>query len=138
MYTKSRPKPPKPTTKLPSQILIEAFNLINEPGNWTQGEYARLPSGRDCSPTNSHAVCFCSVGAISQVSGLHPDSPVLQELLSKFQTDPVIHSVVRLHDESTLLRINDRAESVDDPTLVQYWTAAIFHSLAKEDTPIES
>ena len=48
-----------------SKVLREARRLIAEVG-WTKGEYARDVAGESVWPTNTGAVCFCSVGAIKR------------------------------------------------------------------------
>ncbi len=56
------------TDKPVSQVLSEAADLLEKPGAWTQGAYARGKSGRKVS-TRKTAVCFCAVGAIDAVIG---------------------------------------------------------------------
>jgi len=51
-----------------SQVLSEAADLLEKPGAWTQGEYARGKSGRPVKRRYA-AVCFCALGAIDAAHG---------------------------------------------------------------------
>lgn len=57
-----------PPTK-PSEILSAAADLIEQPGKWTQGEYAKDGRGRGCYGFDEQAQCFCLLGAIQKVTG---------------------------------------------------------------------
>jgi len=50
-----------------SEVLIQAKALIATPEQWTQGDYEKVVNGKPC---------YCSLGAIGQVSFSNPDSGV--------------------------------------------------------------
>lgn len=51
----------------PSEVLREAWHLIQQPGKWTQYTRARDLNGKSVEPTSHAAVCFCSIGAVEHV-----------------------------------------------------------------------
>lgn len=51
------------------EILTRAKALIQDPKNWTQGEYARSAEGIPIGERHPRATCFCSMGAIRRVTG---------------------------------------------------------------------
>ena len=51
-----------------SEILIAAKALIDEPGKWTQGTYARNSDMEEVDSYSEDAVCFCSIGAIYRIT----------------------------------------------------------------------
>lgn len=56
-------------SKLPSQILDAAADLIEPEGRWTQGAFARTAKGRPIGLRDGAAACWCAVGAIERVVG---------------------------------------------------------------------
>lgn len=50
------------------KVLKQAKALIEDKSNWTQKTYARDCNGDSVPAINSEAVCFCSVGAIANVT----------------------------------------------------------------------
>lgn len=52
-----------------SEVLAAAADLLEKPGAWTQGVFARRENGRNAGPTYDDAVCFCAVGAVMRVVG---------------------------------------------------------------------
>lgn len=46
------------------QALIEAKALLEDPGHWTSGAYARNLEGSSVDPLSPVAVCWCLEGAI--------------------------------------------------------------------------
>lgn len=55
--------------KTPKQILLEAAELIEQPGKWTQGAFARDHGGDGTAFCDPDAVCWCAEGAIAKVAG---------------------------------------------------------------------
>lgn len=51
----------------PAEILTKAAELLEKPGAWTQGAFARTATGEKCFP-GANAVCWCAGGALTQVS----------------------------------------------------------------------
>lgn len=49
------------------EVLTEARKLIEDPNNWTQGQFARGQDGYWLPPKSADAVCFCAVGAVERV-----------------------------------------------------------------------
>jgi hypothetical protein len=60
----------------PYEILVLAKEKISKPENWTKSASARNKNGEDTYPTNSDAVCFCSIGAIQSVSKYTGDEAI--------------------------------------------------------------
>ena len=56
-------------TKPLSEVLACAADLIERPGGWTQGVFARDKRGYKVDVDSADAVCFCAVGAIRHCSG---------------------------------------------------------------------
>jgi hypothetical protein len=52
----------------PSDVLERAAALIEPPGAWTQGEYARNECGSPRAWDDPDAACFCARGAIYRAS----------------------------------------------------------------------
>jgi hypothetical protein len=50
-------------------VLNAAADLIEKPGAWTQGCFARDPKGKQTGWRMDNAACFCVSGAISRESG---------------------------------------------------------------------
>lgn len=48
--------------------LVAAYDLISQPGKWTQGTLARNRKFHPVGVKSESAVCFCAVGAIERVS----------------------------------------------------------------------
>lgn len=61
----------------PSQILKQAFALIEKPGTRTTGVFARDAAGNPVNVMADSASCWCSVGAVKRVVGEsgHADGP---------------------------------------------------------------
>lgn len=51
------------------EVLNKAADLLEKPGAWTQGVFARNRRGNVCSPTDDTARCFCVSGAVQRVVG---------------------------------------------------------------------
>ena len=80
---RSEPKSPTPMGGASvSEVLAAAADLLEKPGAWTQGWYARDERGGICSAGASDAICFCAVGAISKVSGGLPPVQALDLMRS--------------------------------------------------------
>lgn len=58
-----------------SEVLIKSKALITDPKNWIQGDFSRNEDGSYpwVPDFESEAVCFCTIGAIAQVTGLKGD-----------------------------------------------------------------
>ena len=56
-----------------SETLIRAKAVIEDPKNWTQGQYARKSNMDVTSVEDENATCFCSIGALSKIGGLNCD-----------------------------------------------------------------
>jgi len=54
--------------KSPREILLEAAELLEKPGAWTQKSAARDKQGRHVLFDEVGAVSFCMIGAISRIS----------------------------------------------------------------------
>lgn len=64
-----------PTCDVPktvADILTAAADLIERPGGWTQGVFARDANGCNAGWRQENAECFCVSGALSRVGG-HPE-----------------------------------------------------------------
>lgn len=51
-----------------SEVLNAAADLLEKPGAWTQGSFARTASGKSESPFSPAASCFCLRGALCLVT----------------------------------------------------------------------
>lgn len=50
-------------------VLLEAADIIEKPGAWIQGDYARIRhTGCSVQATDPRADCFCGVGALMHVA----------------------------------------------------------------------
>ncbi|MGN6063805.1 DUF6197 family protein [Brevundimonas diminuta] len=56
------------STKSPAEVLEAAADLLEQPGAWTQDEFARDSVGRVVCPTSTLATCWCVRGAIAAVN----------------------------------------------------------------------
>lgn len=54
------------------EVLEAAADLLERPGAWTQGAFARDRKGWPQVSHDCRAICFCAVGAIYRVSGYGP------------------------------------------------------------------
>lgn len=52
-----------------SELLRAAGDLLEQPGAWTQGFYARDAKFQQVPPENENAVCWCALGAIEKIGG---------------------------------------------------------------------
>ena len=50
------------------ETLRAARELLSDPAHWTKGVEARTASGIPVDPANANACCWCTAGAIFQVS----------------------------------------------------------------------
>jgi hypothetical protein len=51
--------------------LVDLRNLLDDPHHWTQGEAAKRTDGREVSPEDPWAVCWCVMGGVSRVTKGH-------------------------------------------------------------------
>lgn len=51
------------------EVLQAAREKIEDPDNWTQGEYAVDGGEMRCGPTSFRAYAYCSIGALCAVTG---------------------------------------------------------------------
>ena len=72
-----------------SEILTKAADLLEKPGAWTQGDYARNYVGEGYSDYIAdradeggtfEPVCFCTIGALNHVRGKEADAALWGEL----------------------------------------------------------
>ena len=56
----------KITRKIKINTLVEARNIISEPGKWTQKFFARDSEGHGCNVASKNAVCWCAMGALKK------------------------------------------------------------------------
>lgn len=54
----------------PSQILHVAGDVLEQPGAWTQGYYARNKKGISTSYVDGDAVCWCAAGMLLKMGGM--------------------------------------------------------------------
>lgn len=57
-----------------TELLVEAKSLIEDPKNWTTGWFAKQEDGSIADSCDKYAVCFCSLGALERVYGVHTDN----------------------------------------------------------------
>jgi hypothetical protein len=43
---------------------MKAHELLNDASKWTKEAFARNAEGKECSPQNHSATCFCLLGAV--------------------------------------------------------------------------
>lgn len=55
-----------------SEVLLAARELIATPEKWTKGEFARAADGRKAHSLDEEAVCWCLVGALTNVISTRP------------------------------------------------------------------
>lgn len=113
----------------PSDNLIAALNIIDTPGCWTKGAFARSASGVPVPIGNKNATCFCSLGAVKKVTG---------SVSSEFwQAKEYMYlSIAVLHTDSPKVLVdslNDTAESPFTDEMGTMWMGAIFSALANEE-----
>lgn len=56
--------------KTVAETIRTAAALIEPPGAWTTGAYARNADGLSVDPRHHDACCWCALGAIRRVTGL--------------------------------------------------------------------
>jgi hypothetical protein len=52
-------------------VLKAGRDLISEPSRWLQGGLAQDSEGKAVNPIDPSAVCWCSVGAVRKMAGIH-------------------------------------------------------------------
>lgn len=57
-----------------SEVLSRAADLLEKPGAWTQGCYARDEGGKPTDMWGDDPVCFCVSASIQKVEGRHRSS----------------------------------------------------------------
>ena len=107
-----------------SEILINALNLIDTPGKWTRGAYARDDEGNAVSPDYKHAHCFCSVGAVVHCDASH--TITLNECVDS------LHLVANQLGYRGAGGLNDAATDQFSDDMTVMWMTAIFTALADE------
>lgn len=60
----------------PAEQLRAAKALIDTPGKWIKGDYARDSKGRSCLTGSDTAACFCSRGALKAATGQFSNGPL--------------------------------------------------------------
>ena len=59
---------------LPKQVISRAYQLIEDPNQWTRFADARDASGAPCRPESEDAVRFCARGALDRAArDTYPD-----------------------------------------------------------------
>ena len=104
-----------------ADVLRKAAARIRVPGQWTHGVSAKDDCGREVSPRDSCAVCWCASGAIEAET---PDYQAFGEVWKELRA---ITYMRRLH----LVSINDTADSADAP-------AKVMEDAAKEIDAMEA
>lgn len=66
-----------------ARILRNAADLIEPPGRWTRGTYARTVEGTPTISKDEEAVCWCASGALSRVANPHALWPKAMDALSR-------------------------------------------------------
>lgn len=56
-----------------ADILRAARARIEDPKNWTQGDFAKLADGRGATSYDPDAVCWCAIGAVRAEAGLRDE-----------------------------------------------------------------
>jgi hypothetical protein len=111
-----------------SEILMNALDIIDTPGQWTKGAFARKGSvfGPSTLDVNA-ATCFCSLGAIRKVSGAALDNGYMRN-------DALIAEdyLMGATGGAFTAEINDAASSPFDRKMSEMWLTAIFCALADE------
>lgn len=122
-----------------SQVLMEALDIIDVPGQWTQGEFARNSDGVATNPCREFATCFCSAGVLYKVkddaTGVRAHaylSETARECLDDFQRGLVKaeykNPIVII--KNPIVIINDEADTQFCQEMSQMWMGAIFNALA--------
>ena len=88
-----------------SEILIKAKEVIVDPANWTQGQYARNSNMDITSATDENATCFCSIGALLRIGGFNCD---LRMQLSQY-ADGNIAEYNDTHTHEQVMEVWDKA-----------------------------
>jgi hypothetical protein len=92
------------------EVLIAARKLIEDPGAWTTGEYARTATGRRCAPWSMRAVCYCAEGACiraARYSGVFAEQHFIGSL--RAEIDEEVADFNDSADHASVLRMFDRA-----------------------------
>jgi hypothetical protein len=83
------------------QALTQARALIENPANWTTGNYARDDKGKPTDPSYPNATCFCAIGALVKVNGVDlgfSDMPGLAELRLAADRSGLGRNVTHIND----------------------------------------
>lgn len=95
------------------EILEQSWALIQQPGKWTQGVYAKNTIGKPVGIRSEDATCFCSMGALWRVSSG-------SEALELFEK---LNAVSMRMTGTGIVKLNDAAKSVQE--LAPVWEEAI-------------
>lgn len=109
-----------------SQVLFDAFNLLEQPGKWTKQSYAKNKAGLTVDVSNAEATCFCSLGALYRVSNIDQGSWPQPE------AERFLHEAADSVSGKKIACLNDEQESFDSEPLINAWITAMFLALAEE------
>ena len=99
----------------PSEQLIAARALIEQPERWTRGEYARTKSGQYTKVNGKYAACFCAIGAVAYVLRKRPinaEKTMAYKTLLSASIALTSQDVDQLNDycdHATVMRMYDKA-----------------------------
>jgi hypothetical protein len=59
---------PNQEHKTPADVLLAAAELLEKPGAWTVGDFARTGQGTSVWGFHSEATCWCLLGAVQKIA----------------------------------------------------------------------
>lgn len=77
-------------------IIIDARNLIRNPGNWCKASFAQDEYGDDVSYSDPEAAKFCAMGSLAKVLG--PEGEEEHYAIAKFMRGIIGKPVVCVND----------------------------------------
>lgn len=96
----------------PYEVLTKAQDLIRDPKNWTQGQYARQKYGAPVSPLHKGAVCFCSHGAMIKIQPEATNQRIAARILLRNCMEFSIADFNDSHTHAEVMNAFDRAREL--------------------------
>lgn len=105
--------------------LINARTLIQQPGSWTKGAFARTDSGNLIDAKSRNATCFCAEGALIHAQGA-PDSSAMHESLAHAYLNHVMApSNGDIEDDTFVVGRNDLSRTTHRQILMHFDMAIV-------------
>jgi len=88
---------------------MKAWQLLEDPKHWTQGELAEDKKGRPVDPDSPDAVCWCIIGACRKLYTRNERHP----LYNKLRQNIPVASIVQWNDSNTHATVLAKLKELD-------------------------